>query len=176
MVGRWDEIRETDYDNDFEKAVFFRTERANYVRGQAGDQQFRADINANLLGISGQRGFDYIKVLRAFPRRVSWVKLGGFRSLFFLTGLTATTRQRQRVLRLASNKADAQGNSVTNNMVKEIAKAQGLVSSRGRPGSTQLEQQRRILAQYIYDKTQEGETIPDRVQRAMPHDLAAQFV
>lgn len=172
MVERWDELRGLDYENDHDKATFFRTLRATYLRGQSGDQQFSADVNANLDGISGQKASDYIKVLRAYPRRMAWTKLGGFASLFFLTGLQVSATQRRRVMRLSTQKADSSGRNVTIAMVRYIAKEEGYVSARGRPGSTQLEQQRRVLAQYIYDKLDD---IPDRVLRAMPFDVATLY-
>lgn len=174
MVEGWNALRENDYNNDYDKAVFLRDQRRQgcYQRGANGDQAFKHDVNANLLGISGQRALDYIKVLRAYSNRATWRNLGGFKSLYYLQGLNATSRQRSAVMSDAISESDSRGENVTINVVRSCARARGYDSQRGRPSQTQMEMKRDTLARFIFDSFDE---VPDNIIEAMPHELAVQF-
>jgi len=174
MVNGWNNLRDNDYSNDYDRAIFLRDQRRQrcYQRGANGDHAFKADVNANLTGISGQRALDYIKVLRAYPDRVTWRNVGGFRSLYYVQGLNATSRQRSNVMNDAIEEANSRGEAVTINIVRSCARARGYDSERGRPSQTQMEMKRDTLARFIFNEYDE---VPDAIRDAMPHDLAVQF-
>ena len=174
MVERWNELREADYTNDYEKAVFFRDQRGQraYQRGTAGDLAFKHDVNTNLTGISGSKALTYIKMLRAYRSRQTWVRLGGFKALYYLAGLNATAGQRQGLMSAVVAQCDSSGAPVTLAIVRSIAKDRGLDSSRGRPSNTVMERHRDTLAQFIFDAYDD---LPDDIIAALPHRLAVEF-
>lgn len=179
MVQRWDELRDIGYGNDYDKARFFADERNRYARGsadrnRAGDIQFKEDVDANLIGISGNKAMQFVKLVRtrAFQNRRIWETLGGYGSILYLAGLDCTAEQRRAVMSEAATRVRSTGQAISKGILRGIVQDHGITSTRGRPSQTQMEQKRNILARFIFEEYDE---VPDEVAAAMPHDLAAQF-
>jgi hypothetical protein len=172
-IDGWNELRESDYRNDFEKASFLRTLRRRFPADASGTLQFKTFINRNLRDITGSNALDYCKLLGSFRTERVWSALGGFRTLRHLLNLpTATARRRVKVAALA--RADRDGQPVTYGIVRNIALNMGYRSTvQGRPTQTTMERKRDVLAQFIYDNVT-GE-IPTEVVEAMPHRLQVQY-
>lgn len=171
FVSGWNNYRENGSGNDYDIAQHFATERnrPHYLNGAAGDAAFKKVVRTYLVGISGSRALDYIKVLSIYPNRETWVNLHGFKGLFYTLGLRATTRQRTALMRAALDKAAEQRSPVTQPMIAKLARERNLVSNRAtRTGPSNL----RILAQFIVD---EYDSVPDAIIDAMPADLRAAF-
>ena len=170
FINGWNDLREADYGADYDKASHFTRERnrRRYDRGNPGDAAFKQMVKAELTGISGSRALDYVKLQQTYPDRRTWINLGGFNSLYYLQGLLCTSRQRQRVMRDALDKAAQRGSPVTKAIVAGCARARNITSRRTNNSPSNL----RILAQFICN---EYDNVPDEIVEAMPSDLAAQF-
>lgn len=183
MMTGWDDLCATRNENDYDKAEFLTAQRQSgaYRRGRGGDFTFKADVVANLRGIGGETALSYIKVLRQYPNRNMWTNLGGFASLYYLTGLVkastgraATPAEQRRLAVICIQKMgeDYDDRPITLAMVRKIAKDEGFTSRRGRRAASVLATHNRTLAEFIVNEYDE---VPAQVQDAMPRDLAARL-
>ena len=170
MVARWNELRHTDSTNDREKALFFREERRGYVTD--GTNQFKADVNEYLTGISGAKALRFIEMLNRFRSQRDWRVLGGFSTLYYISGLDITTAQRNRLKVACRARADRDGQPITRDIARSIARDLGYESRRGRPTQTVMERKRAVLARFIWEN---HDDLPAEVIDAMPHEMQDDF-
>lgn len=149
---RWAKLADRHAKIDFEKAGLATEVRAEFAPDGAGFLKFRRWLGSyfELANSTASALAHSVEVLKMYPKESTWVALGGWKSLTFLSQFK--TRERQRLTKACLAKAkEAKRGSISYSSVRSIAIGYGCRSGKagGRPSQSMSEQRLEVLRDYI---------------------------